>query len=315
GQTGTIYNAFNLFTGEEVAVKVDVPDETLQQPYALPYEVKIYAVLRDHRGFPSVCWHGDERNCSVMVMDKLGPTLDHLRHFCRGRFSFKTICMLALQMLMRIEFAHSRGILIRDIKPDNFAVGLGESRNVVYLFDFGVSKLYMDPITRKHIPFRDGRSEVGTPRYVSHNAQFGRELSRRDDIETFGITLLFLFHGRLPWQGVYAPDMKAKVRRIGEMKAGEALRRLLLQSPPEFTALIDHSRNLAFEDKPNYNFIRGLFLQRMQKEGWENDGLFDWVDPKLSDRGTLIPEEYVWAEEIATNTSMNVMRPSWGYSS
>ncbi|OCH92532.1 kinase-like protein, partial [Obba rivulosa] len=195
---GTIYNAFNLFTYEEVAIKVDVPDETFHEPCALPHEAKIYHVLQGHRGFPSIQWHGDDRKASIMVMEQLGPTLNQLRRFCRGRFSMKTICMLSLQMVYRnfwritqIESAHLQGMLVRDIEPSNCAMGTGVHRNVVYLFDFGVSKLYVDPTTGRHISLREGRSEVGTPRYASHNTHFGRDTFMLYDIEAFGITLLF----------------------------------------------------------------------------------------------------------------------------
>ncbi|OCH90132.1 kinase-like protein [Obba rivulosa] len=303
GSFGTIYNAFHLFTNEEVAIKVDMPDEELHQPCALPYEAKVYRVLEGHLGILVPRWDGEEGGAGVMVMDKLGPNLNQLRLFCRGKFSLKTICMLALQMITRIEFAHSRGIVVRDVKPENFAMGMDDHRNILFLLDFGVSKLYVNPTTGKHIPFRDGRSHIGTPRYSSFNSHFGRELSRRDDIEALGTTLLALLHGRLPWQGIYAPSIEAKMWRMGEMKAGYAMHELLSRSPSEFTWLFAHSRSLAFEDKPNYEMIRGLFLHRMRYEKWKNDGLFDWVDCRFLKKGTLIPEEYQWDDEVALDTS------------
>ncbi|EMD34902.1 hypothetical protein CERSUDRAFT_54444 [Gelatoporia subvermispora B] len=305
--SGTVYSAFNLFTNEEVAIKVDMPDEELNLPCALPYEKKIYGVLKDLPGIPYIRWYGEEGGATVMVMDKLGPTLDHLRRFCRGRFSMKTICMLALQMISRIELIHSRGIIVRDIKPENFAMGLGDYRSVLHLFDFGISKLYVDPTSGRHMPFRDGRGDVGTPRYVSYNAQFGRELGRRDDIEALGTVLLLFWHGRLPWQGIYAPDEQAKKRRMGEMKAGESMRELLARSPSELRVLVEHARSLDFEDRPDYDMVRHVFLECLRREGWENDGKFDWVDGCLLEKGTLIPEEYVWDEEVANDTWKEVM--------
>ncbi|OCH90134.1 kinase-like protein [Obba rivulosa] len=303
GSFGTIYNAFHLFTNEEVAIKVDMPDEELHQPCALPYEAKVYRVLKGHLGILEPRWDGEEGGASVMLMDRLGPNLNQLRLFCRGNFSLKTICMLALQMITRIEFAHSRGIVVRDVKPENFAMGMDEHRSVLFLLDFGVSKLYVNPITGKHIPFRDDRRHIGTPRYSSFNSHFGRELSRRDDIEALGTTLLALLHGRLPWQDIYSPSIEAKMWRMGEMKAGYAMHELLSRSPPEFTWLFAHSRSLAFEDKPNYEMIRGLFLHRMRYEEWENDGLFDWADCRFLKKGTLIPEEYQWDDEVALDAS------------
>ncbi|EMD34929.1 hypothetical protein CERSUDRAFT_96841 [Gelatoporia subvermispora B] len=185
-------------------------------------------------------------------------------------------------------------------------MGMNEYQNVLFIFDFGVCKLCLDPIPGKHIPFRKGRRHIGTARYSSYNSHFGRELCRRDDIEAFGTTLLCLLHDRLPCQGIYAPNEDAKLLRIGEMKAGNAMRKLLAQSPPELTALFDHSRSLPFEEKPDYDFIRGILLRRMQTERWENNGLFDWIDPKFLKRGTLLPGECLWDPEVAFDTFQHV---------
>lgn len=78
--------------------------------------------------------------------------------------------------LTRVEFAHSRGIILRDMNPEKFAVGLGDRSNVIHMFDFGLAKLYVNPATDEHTPFREGRYMLGTPRYASHNMHFGRGL-------------------------------------------------------------------------------------------------------------------------------------------
>jgi len=87
----------------------------------------------------------------------------------RREFDIKLFCQLD-----RIEFAHSRGVILRDIKPENFAMGIGEKSDIVYLFDLGLAKLYFDPSTGVHIPFREDRVGLGTPRYASYNVHFGR---------------------------------------------------------------------------------------------------------------------------------------------
>ncbi|KAH7907916.1 kinase-like domain-containing protein [Hygrophoropsis aurantiaca] len=297
GSFGNIFSAFHVLTGEEVALKVEMltgkPDETC----ALPYEAQVYRLLRGHTGLPLLRWYGMDGGAHVLILDKLGVNLQQLRRLCRGTLSLRSVCALALQMLDRVEFVHSRGVIIRDIKPENFAMGVGARVNAVHLFDLGLAKLFVDPCTGRHIPPREGRVELGTPRYASYNVHFGREQSRRDDLEALGNTLLFLLHGRLPWQGIYAPSIKAKLLRIGEMKAGAPFRELLARSPVEFTRYFSHVRGLGFEEKPDYAMLARIFRERMEREGWpEDDGCFDWVGSAASPnlKGTLVPGEYKW---------------------
>jgi serine/threonine protein kinase len=115
------------------------------------------------------------------------------------------------------------------------------------------------------------------------------EPSRRDDIEAIGILLLYLLHGRLPWQGIVSPDIPAKLRRIGEMKRGKPFKDLLAQSPAIFMSFFDHCRALEFKDKPDYAYLRGLLRGAMEEHKWEYDWEYDWWKP--GDRGTLLPDE------------------------
>ncbi|KAG2071500.1 kinase-like protein [Suillus decipiens] len=291
GSFGNVSSAFHVLTGSEVAIKMEVPSGTPTAPVVLPYEAVVYDLLRGHPGIPTCKWSGINRGSHVLILDQVGANLQQLRRFCRGELSLKTVVMLAVEMLDRIEFVHSRGVILRDIKPENFAMGVGENSRVVYLFDFGLAKLYVDPYTGTHIPFREGRIGLGTPRYASYNVHFGREQGRRDDLEALGNVLLFLLHGRLPWQGVYSPSLEAKLLRMGEMKSGSAFRDLLARSPVEFTAYFDHCRGLKFDEKPNYALLRQLFSQIMAREGWTESTRFDWEDAS-SPKGVLLPEEY-----------------------
>ena len=56
--------------------------------------------------------------------------------------------------LVRVELLHSKSFVHRDIKPDNFLIGNGKKRNLVYMIDFGLAKMYRDLKTHKHIPYK-----------------------------------------------------------------------------------------------------------------------------------------------------------------
>ena len=78
--------------------------------------------------------------------------------------------MLADQLITRIEFFHSKSFIHRDIKPDNFLIGLGQRANTVYMIDFGLAKKYRDPKTHQHIPYRDKESDGHRPLRLHQHA-------------------------------------------------------------------------------------------------------------------------------------------------
>lgn len=163
------------------------------------------------------------------------------------------------------------------MKPDNFLMGVNKKRDICYMIDYGLSKRYRDPKTGEHIPYRDGKSLTGTARYASVNTHIGIEQSRRDDLESVGYILLYFLKGTLPWQGLAGKNKNDKYDRIKEKKIQTSIGEVTRGAPEEFTKFLQYCRNLQFEEKPDYNYLRSLFKNIMAKNSYENDGEYDWI--------------------------------------
>ncbi|KAH9286421.1 Casein kinase I isoform alpha [Echinococcus granulosus] len=273
GSFGTIYLGLNTKTGEEVAVKVET--NQIRHPQ-LMYESKLYRVFIGGVGIPRMRYFGREGDNSYLVIDLLGPSLEDLFLYCSRHFTTKTVLMLADQMISRIEFLHSKYYLHRDIKPDNFLMGMGRQFNRVFIIDFGLAKKYMCSKTKKHIPYRDNKNLTGTARYASINTHIGVEQSRRDDLEALGYVLMYFSRGSLPWQGLKANNKRQKYERIRDKKIATPPEILCKGFPSEFSTYLNYCRNLRFEETPDYSYLRQLFRVLFIDFGHKMDYVFDW---------------------------------------
>jgi len=275
GSFGDIYLGNNINTGEEVAIKLE---STKTRHPQLGYEYKVYRIVAGGVGIPVVRWFGKEGDYNVLVMEILGPSLEDLFNFCARRFTMKTVLMLADQMLARVEYVHAKNFIHRDIKPDNFLIGLGKRRlNQVYIIDFGLAKKYRDPSTHQHIPYVEHKSLTGTARYASINTHLGIEQSRRDDLESCGFVLMYFNRGSLPWQGLKANTKKEKYNKIAEKKLSTPVELLCKHFPMEFATYLNYCRALRFDDKPDYKYLRRLFRDLFFRQGYAADYRFDWT--------------------------------------
>eukprot|EP00803_Ostreobium_quekettii_P009544 evm.model.scf_85EXC.1 EVM.evm.TU.scf_85EXC.1 scf_85EXC:16254-19834(+) len=264
GSFGDIYLGINVETKEEVGIKIE--SAKTRQPQLL-YESKLYKILKGGVGIPNVRTFGVDGGNNYLVMDLLGPSMEDLFNFCGRRFSLKTVLMLADQMLNRVEYLHSKSFVHRDIKPDNFLMGLGKSANQVHLIDFGLAKKYRDPRTFEHVPYYDKRSLTGTARYASIWAHKGSEQSRRDDLEALGYVLMYFLRGSLPWQGLRANTKKQKYEKICETKEKVRLEDLCRGWPQEFINYFKYVRSLKYGDKPDYAGLRKRFQVLFRRQG------------------------------------------------
>lgn len=274
GSFGDIYLGTNIISGEEVAIKLE--NVKAKHPQ-LEYEAKVYKALSGGVGIPFVRWYGTECDYNAMVIDLLGPSLEDLFNYCNRKFTYKTVLLLADQLICRIEYIHARCFIHRDIKPDNFLMGIGRRGSQVNVIDFGLAKKYRDPRTHLHIPYRENKNLTGTARYASVNTHLGIEQSRRDDLESLGYVLIYFCRGSLPWQGLKAATKRQKYDRIMEKKMTIPNDVLTKGLPAEFLEYMNYIKNLRFDDKPDYPYLRKLFRDLFKRENYRYDYVFDWT--------------------------------------
>ena len=273
GAFGDVYMGSSIENNELVAIKVE--PRKIAKPLLETEAFFLYS-LRG-LGIPEVLSFGRLKNYNVLIEPLLDKSLFEIFAERRKRLALEDICLIAIQILDRIQWVHSKNIVHRDIKPDNFLIGRKDP-NIIYLIDFGLSKKYKSSTTGKHIRFGFTGKLTGTVRFASANALRGGEQSRRDDLESIGYMIIYFMRGKLPWQGVTGNKKMERYLKIYKMKKNVAPEDLCKSLPRQMTEYIKYVKGLEFEQDPDYNFLRNLFNSILKKLNDTNDQLiFSWI--------------------------------------
>jgi casein kinase 1 len=253
GNFGSIYKAQNIRTNELVAIKVE---SISRETKLLKRESQILQYIGNEDGFPELKWFGlDERNY-YMVMNLLGESLATVKeHF--NSLGIRETLLIGIQMIERLKTLHQKLLVHRDIKPDNFIFGLNNNKTKLYLIDFGFTRRYTND-NSIHIPIKENCSLLGTPNFVSLSVHKGCEASRRDDIESAIIIMIYLYMGSLPW----IEDTNLSKEQI--IKAKEDI--IYDRDIPELLIeLLVYVRRLTFEEEPDYDFILDTIYEELDE--------------------------------------------------
>ena len=261
GSFGSIYKAQNIRTNEYVAIKVE---KIKNQTKLLKNESTIYQYLNNNIGIPSVKWFGKDNNNYYMVINLLGQSLQSLKDKMHI-FSLRLILQIGIQIINLLKTIHDKGLVHRDIKPDNFLLSTNHNDRNIYIIDFGFCKSYL--IDGQHMPEKLSHNLIGSNTYASINAHNFIELSRRDDLESLGYMLIYFYLGTLVWQDISClpknEELNETIKYLKQcITEGNNL-------PPILELYMNYVRNLSFNEKPDYTFISDKFkteLEIMQKK-------------------------------------------------
>jgi serine/threonine protein kinase len=223
-------------------------------------------------GIPKIygCYNLPDYN--IMTMELLGDNLEELFNKCNRIFTITTVLNIGIQIVKLLKFIHDLDYIHRDIKPNNFLIGK-KNKSIIYIMDFGLAKKYRN--NKSHIPFKNGRSFVGTARYASINMHFGIEPSRRDDLESVGYMLIYFLKNKLPWEGLKKSGNIRHIDLIGEKKMSISLSELCKNIPKCFEDYLIYCKNLKFAENPNYDYLINLLNNNNNNN---NNNKYDWID-------------------------------------
>ncbi|XP_063047318.1 tau-tubulin kinase 1-like [Engraulis encrasicolus] len=302
GGFGEIYEALDLLTRENVALKV----ESAQQPkQVLKMEV---AVLKKLQGKNHVCKFigcGRNEKFNYVVMQLQGRNLADLRRSQpRGTFSMSTTLRLGKQILESIEAIHSVGFLHRDIKPSNFAMGrLPSTYRKCYMLDFGLARQYTNTSGEVRPP-RTVAGFRGTVRYASVNAHKNKEMGRHDDLWSLFYMLVEFTVGQLPWRKIKDKE------QVGQIKERYEHKMLLKHMPSEFYIFLDHVLGLDYYTKPDYQLLMSVFDMSMKDRSITENEPYDWektaTEPLLSTSSSPAPPQQNTRQTAAVAGVVNV---------
>ncbi len=191
GGMATVYRAFDPISNREVAIKV-LPRQLLTNLVTrarFKREFKMVASLEHPAIVPVYDVGGDDDQQPFFVMRYMsgGSLSDMIK---KGKFSLRDAALIIERLASALDHAHSRGIIHRDIKPDNV---LFDASNNPYLSDFGVAK------AAESLVSATGQDVIGTPAYISPEQALGENVDRRADVYGLGAMLYEMLTGERPF--------------------------------------------------------------------------------------------------------------------
>lgn len=247
GSFGEIYKGINVRTSEKVAIKIELISNNTK---LLKNESKIYRYLHGIDGISELKWFGRDEIYNYMVLELLGETLQE-RYY---QIELEEVCKIGKQILVLIQNIHNKGLIHRDIKPDNFLFGRpdNDEEDEIFLIDFGLCKTFVND--NAHVPMRELNNVIGNLTFASINNHNKREQSRRDDLESLGYVMIYLLVGNFKWSNLAINNSnRAKVNDLIKRCKEDIFK--LYDLPNVLMDYMNYVKCLEFNERPDYEYL------------------------------------------------------------
>ena len=277
GSFGNIYSVIRLKDKSAFAMKterIDAKEKMLESEAFTLYNIQ------KGFGIPKIITYGHNQNYNILIETLLGDSLENIFIKRKSKCNIIDACAVGIQIIDRLEWIHSKNIIYRDIKPENFLIGINDP-NVIYIIDFGLCKKYRSSKTGKHILPKIGLKFHGNFKFSSSNAIKGKESSRRDDIISLGYMLIYLIKKGLPWDYIYKANKltSSKYIELVFLKETNAYGKLFNDLLSEFKEFIQYAENLKFEQDPNYSYLRSILNKIIENNNFNYERYhFSWIN-------------------------------------
>ena len=276
GSFGNIYKVIRLNDQKEFALKIEKKNIPVKY---LESEAYYLFNLQKGYGFPKLISFGKIKKYNILIETLLGKSLYNIYFKTENKCNLADTCLIGLQILERLEYIHSQNLVYRDVKPENFLIGIDDP-NIIYIIDFGLCKKYRSSKTGKHILPGLTKRFNGTISYVSPNVFKGKEASRRDDLISLGYMLLYLIRKSIPKFPFFKDLNRQQYYEILSFKESYDEGKLFKGLPQEINEYIKYTKNLKFEQDPDYSFLRSLFTKMLSRISLDYRNIkFSWIDP------------------------------------
>lgn len=201
GGMGTVYLAEHVAIGKQLAVKVLASEFAQQDSYRRRFLREAQAISQiAHENIVDVTDFGVTPNGSLyLVMELLqGENLADMLQ-TEGALAWSRAKAMILQVCRALHAAHEKGILHRDVKPENcFRIKRGANRDFIKVLDFGLAKILGSQAGIETSLTGTGRV-IGTAEYMSPEQIRGEKLDPRSDVYSVGVVLYEMMTGCVPF--------------------------------------------------------------------------------------------------------------------